>query len=175
MPMFATHHPEIGRISPKSPEQLWLQIEMLLQRLTPLALRMSLGLVFVWFGTLKVLGDSPVAELVHATMPWASQRLLVPALGCVEIVLGLALLAGRPRRLALAAVAAHLTGTFLTFIQAPQMVIVGHNPLMLTGNGEFVLKNLVLICAALLLLSHADRRDHASSVTTPRQRQPENR
>lgn len=165
--MFATHHPEVDRIGPKSLQQLWPPIEILLQRLTPLALRMSLGLVFVWFGMLKVVGDSPVAELVHATMPWASQRLLVPALGCVEIVLGLALLAGRPRRLALAAVAAHLAGTFLTFIQAPQMVIVGHNPLMLTGNGEFVLKNLVLICAALLLLSQSAPRDATLSVEAP--------
>jgi uncharacterized membrane protein YkgB len=83
--------------------------------------------------------------------------LLVPLLGWVEIVLGLALLAGQPRRLALVAVAAHLAGTFLTFVQAPSLVIANGNPLLLTGNGEFVLKNLVLICAALALLGQTGK------------------
>ena len=89
-------------------------------------------------------------------------HLLVPALGWVEVVLGLALLAGRPRRLALLAAAVHLSGTFLTFVEAPSMVISGSNPLMLTANGEFVLKNLVLICAALILLGRSGPPDRSS-------------
>ncbi len=145
----------------------WLaRAEQILQRVTLPALRMSLGLVFVWFGVLKVVGDSPVAELVQATVPWADQRMLVPTLGWVEIVLGLALLAGKPRRLALIAVAAHLAGTFLVFVQAPSLVIAGGNPLLLTGNGEFVLKNVVLICAALVLLSQAKQRLPADARAT---------
>jgi uncharacterized membrane protein YphA (DoxX/SURF4 family) len=132
--------------------------ERILRRVSLPALRISLGLVFVWFGTLKVLGDSPVADLLRATVPWVNPQLLVPILGWVEIVLGLALLAGQPRRLALIAVAAHLAGTFLTFIQAPSLVISDGNPLLLTGNGEFVLKNLVLICAALALLGQTGKR-----------------
>src|SRR6266545_1784590 len=141
----------------------WDRAEGLLRRVTLPALRISLGLVFVWFGLLKVVGDSPVAELVSAAVPWVDQRVLVPTLGWVEIVLGLALLAGRPRRLALIAVAAHLAGTFLVFIQAPSLVIAGGNPLLLTGNGEFVLKNVVLICAALVLFSQAGRRQPADA------------
>jgi putative oxidoreductase len=144
-------------VSTQSQESLLERGERILRRVSLPALRISLGLVFVWFGTLKVLGDSPVAELVRATVPWADPRMLVPILGWVEIVLGLALLAGRPRRLALVAVAAHLAGTFLTFVQAPSLVIANGNPLLLTGNGEFVLKNLVLICAALALLGQTSR------------------
>jgi uncharacterized membrane protein YkgB len=83
---------------------------------------------------------------------------LVPALGWVEIVLGLALLVGRPIRLALVAVAAHLTGTFLVFVQAPSLVMTEGNLLLLNGNGEFVLKNVVLVCAALVLLAQAGPR-----------------
>ena len=139
-------------------ESLLERAERRLRQVSLPALRISLGLVFVWFGTLKVVGDSPVAELLHATVPWVDPHLLVPILGWIEIVLGLALLAGQPRRLALLAVAAHLTGTFLTFIQAPSQVITDGNPLLLTANGEFVLKNLVLICAALALLGQAVRR-----------------
>jgi putative oxidoreductase len=136
------------------------QVERALDRGTRPALRISLGVVFVWFGALKVFGDSPVAELVSATVPWADRGFLVPALGWVEIVLGAALLVGRPVRLALIAVAAHLAGTFLVFVQAPSLVLTDGNPLLLNGNGEFVLKNLVLVCAALVLLplSTQDRK-----------------
>ena len=135
----------------------WDRAESVLQRWTLPALRISLGLVFVWFGILKVVGDSPVADLLRATVPWINPHLLIPILGWIEIVLGVALLAGQPRRLALLAVAAHLTGTFLTFVQAPSLVIADGNPFLLTANGEFVLKNLVLICAALVLLGHTTR------------------
>ena len=133
-----------------------------LERVAVPALRTSLGLVFVWFGVLKVLGRSPVADLIGATVPWVNPHLLVPALGWVEVVLGLALLAARPRRLALVAAALHLAGTFLTFVEAPSMVISDGNPLLLTANGEFVLKNLVLICAALILLGRSGRSGRSS-------------
>ncbi|GLW94965.1 hypothetical protein Aglo03_57810 [Actinokineospora globicatena] len=115
-------------------------------------LRISLALVYLWFGLLKVIGQSPVADLVRATMPWVHGPWLLPALGSVEIVLGLALLFGAPRRLAPVAVAAHLAGTFLVFVQAPAMAIHDGNPLLLTTTGEFVLKNLVLVCAAVAIL-----------------------
>jgi putative oxidoreductase len=143
------------------PEALWAKAERRLARVALPALRISLGLVFGWFGALKVVGDSPVAGLVHATLPWIDQGVLLPVLGWVEIILGLALLAGQPRRVALVAVAMHLAGTFLVFLQAPTQVISGGNPLLLTGNGEFVLKNIVLICAALVLLSHTRGRQLA--------------
>lgn len=142
----------------KESASVWAVVDRVLQRATQPALRVSLGVVFVWFGVLKVVGDSPVAELVQATVPWLDQGFLVPLLGWVEIVLGLALLVGRPIRLALIAVAAHLTGTFLVFVQAPSLVMTEGNLLLLNGNGEFVLKNVVLICAALVLLAQAGSR-----------------
>ncbi|ONI80392.1 hypothetical protein ALI22I_44510 [Saccharothrix sp. ALI-22-I] len=122
------------------------------------ALRISIGVVFVWFGMLKVTGSSPVAYLVGAAVPWVDQDFLVPALGWFEALLGVVLLLGRLPRLTLVVVAAHLAGTFLVFAQPPALVITGGNPLLLTTNGEFVLKNVVLICAALVLLGRVERR-----------------
>ena len=156
--MYAVQQSTDEESRPESPETSWTRIERLLGRVTLPALRISLGLVFIWFGVLKVTGDSPVADLVHATLPWFDKGLLISALGWFEIALGLALLLGKPRRLALVAVAAHLTGTFLVFIQAPTLVMSAGNPLLLTASGEFVLKNVVLICAALVLLSQTGRR-----------------
>jgi putative oxidoreductase len=118
------------------------------------ALRVLLGLLFVWFGTLKVVGRSPVGELVSGTLPWADPKLTVVALGAVEVALGAALVSGVAVRLVLPLLVAHLSGTFLTFVMLPQLMFHGHNPLLLTESGEFVTKNLILIAAALVLIAH---------------------
>jgi putative oxidoreductase len=125
-----------------------------LHRFAPLALRVSLALVFVWFGALKIVGDSPVSTLIAATVPWVPIAVMMAILGWVEVVIGLSLLIGWPRRLTLVALTAHLSGTFLTFIVAPQLMVRHGNPLLLTSDGEFVLKNVVLIASALVLLAH---------------------
>jgi uncharacterized membrane protein YphA (DoxX/SURF4 family) len=120
----------------------------------PTALRMSLALIFLWFGLLKVGGESPVAGLVAATLPWANPSVVVHTLGVVEVGLAVGLLIGRAQRLVLLALAIHLSGTFLTFVMAPGMTMRHGDPLLLTADGEFVLKNLVLISAALFLACH---------------------
>ncbi|WP_051764232.1 DoxX family membrane protein [Saccharothrix syringae] len=122
------------------------------------ALRWSIAVVFLWFGALKVTGASPVAELVEAAVPWVDPGFLVPALGWFEVVLGLVLLLGWLPRLTLVVAAVHLVGTFLVFVQAPTLVIFHGNPLLLTTNGEFVLKNVVLVCAVLVLLGRTTTR-----------------
>ena len=117
-------------------------------------LRILLGMVFIWFGALKIADVSPVGGLVAGTLPWAPHQVSVPLLGSVEVVLGLALVAGIFLRLVLPAVAAHLAGTFLTFVMLPQLMFRHSDPLLLTADGEFVLKNLVLIGATLVLIVH---------------------
>ena len=122
------------------------------------ALRVLLGVVFVWFGALKVTGDSPVGDLVAGTLPWADRDLVVPVLGSIEVVLGVALVIGIGLRLVLPALVAHLAGTFLTFVMLPGQMFQDANPLLLTESGEFVAKNLVLVCAGLVLIAHTRHR-----------------
>jgi putative oxidoreductase len=126
-------------------------------RCGPTALRLSLALVFVWFGALKVTGDTPVEGLIGATLPFLSSDVTVPVLGLVEIAIGLAVAVGRALRVVLLVLAGHLAGTFLTFVTAPGLMVTDGNPLLLTAEGEFVLKNLVLICAALVLVGREAR------------------
>ena len=59
--------------------------------------RVSLAIVFVWFGLLKIIGHSPVTDLVAQTMQWlhAPTGLLILLLGILEMVLGVGLLVGR--------------------------------------------------------------------------------
>jgi uncharacterized membrane protein YphA (DoxX/SURF4 family) len=122
------------------------------------SLRILLGVLFMWFGALKVAGVSPVAAMVAGTLPWADPHMVVPVLGAVEVLLGAALVSGVALRLALPVLAAHLCGTFLTFVMLPGLMFAQGDPLLLTEDGEFVMKNLVLIGATLALIAHAPSR-----------------
>lgn len=127
------------------------------QALAPLALRASLAVVFIWFGALKVTGDSPVAELVANAVPLFDAGWFVPLLGYFEIGLGIGLLLGA-HPLVVATVVAHLAGTFTVLLVTPDVAFQGSNPLLLTTEGEFVMKNLVLLAAALALVRLPRRR-----------------
>lgn len=117
------------------------------------ALRVSLGVVFVWFGMLKIAQVTPIADLVGATVPFLPAEILVPGLGAFEVLLGITLLVGRMIRVACLLLIGHLAGTMLVLVMAPTVAFQNGNPLLLTLTGEFVVKNLVLIAAGLMLLT----------------------
>ena len=54
--------------------------------------------------------------------------------------------------------AAHLAGTFLALLTQPEVTFQGGNLTLLTTEGEFVIKNLVLIGAALTVAGHSRRQ-----------------
>lgn len=114
-------------------------------------LRVSLAVVFIWFGALKVIGDSPVVELVASTVYWVDPAWFVPVLGVVEVMVGLGLATRVGLRFVLGVLVAQLVGTFLVFVIRPDVAFQDGNPLLLTIEGEFILKNLVLIAAAMVV------------------------
>lgn len=128
-----------------------------LRRFSLPLLRASLGIVFMWFGALKVLGATPVDELVASVVYWVDPAWLVPALGAFEIALGLGLLIGKAMRLVLLLFAVQMVGTFLVFAILPDVAFYDGNPLLLTVEGEFVVKNLVLLSAGLVVGSQIPR------------------
>jgi uncharacterized membrane protein YkgB len=114
-----------------------------------LIIRISLGIVFVWFGLLKVMGTSPVYDLASQVVSWLPSELFVPMLGIWEMAIGIWLLLGKALRVVLSLLFLQLAGTFLVLIIRPEAAFQGGNPLLLTTEGEFVVKNLVLIAAGL--------------------------
>lgn len=145
-------------VEPGRVELVRRQLDRLLHRFSLPLLRASLGLVFVWFGGLKVAGVTPARELVAGTVPWLDAGWLVPLLGWFEIVVGVVLISGYLLGWVCAAMVAHLGGTFLTVVMQPDVMFQHGNPLMLTMEGEFVAKNLVLIMAALVIAAWARQR-----------------
>ena len=120
-------------------------------------LRVSLAVVFVWFGALKVLGVTPVKDLVAETVYWVDPDWFVPVLGWVEIAVGLGLAFGIALRAVLAAFFLQMAGTFLVLVVQPEVAFIDGNPLKLTVEGEFVVKNLVLLSAGLVVGSTVER------------------
>ncbi|PIQ84309.1 MAG: hypothetical protein COV75_03025 [Candidatus Omnitrophica bacterium CG11_big_fil_rev_8_21_14_0_20_63_9] len=120
-------------------------------------LRICLGVVFIWFGALKVSGYSPVIALVAAAVPWFAPGVFVPFLGIWEMLVGAGLLFRVALRLTLLLFWLQMAGTFLVLVLRPDIAFQHGNPLLLTTEGEFVVKNLVLISAGLVVGSTVPR------------------
>jgi putative oxidoreductase len=133
-------------------------VDRMLGRFSAPLLRASLGVVFIWFGALKISNSTPVADLVAHTVPFLPSKVFVPVLGVFEMVLGLGLLIGRWIPAVITLMVMHLAGTFLVLVTQPDVAFNHGNPLQLTMTGEFVVKNLVLITAGLLLLASRQRQ-----------------
>ncbi len=116
-----------------------------------LFLRLALALTFIWFGVLKVIGASPVADLVAETVPWLAPQFVVPAIGVWEILVGIGLMTRFVLRVTLLFFFLQMAGTFLVLVTQPELAFQNNNPLLLTTIGEFVVKNFVLVSAGLVI------------------------
>jgi len=115
------------------------------------ALRFALAIVYIWFGALKIAGRSPVLDLVRQLYPFLPEPWFLQILGAWELVIGLGLLAGRFLRIVLALLWLQMGGIMIGLIVAPHLFFQNMNPLLLNLNGEFLVKNLVLIAASLVV------------------------
>ena len=128
-------------------------------RHAPAALRLTIGVVFVWFGALKVLGLSPAAALVTQTVNAirVTHGPIVAILGLLEMAIGLGLVFGVALRSTLLVFALQQAGTFLVLILCPDVAFQHHNPLLLTMTGEFVIKNIVLLAGGVVVAGSQDQ------------------
>ena len=121
-------------------------------------LRYAIGLVFIWFGALKLVpGLSPAEDLVKATVYFVDADAFYPILAVWEILIGVLLLIRPAVRGALLLLALQMPGTFLPFILLPEVCFSTWpftsplDPFGLTMEGQYIVKNLVLIAAGLVV------------------------
>ena len=126
----------------------------ILRRWSIPALRLALGLVFLWFGALKIFGSSPVIRLIQESFTFLPIHLFVLVLGGWEMLIGIGIILKRALRCVLVLLGLHLVGTFVALWLNPQNFFVQGFPLCLTVDGEFVMKNLVLIASALVIAGY---------------------
>ena len=119
------------------------------------ALRISLGIIFIWFGVLKPLGLSPAEPLVLATVRWLplfDGELWVIIIGWWEVAIGVTFLFRTTIRLAIALLALQMVGTFMPLVLLPEVTFqAGHLPYGPTIEGQYIIKNLLIISAALVV------------------------
>ena len=121
-----------------------------LTRLSLPALRFSLGIIFIWFGALKPFGDSPAVDVITKTVYWFDPDIFIPILGVWEMAIGLCLLYAPFIRAGLFLLALQMPGTFLPLIILPEVCFIDI-PFNLTLEGQYIVKNLVLIGAAIVV------------------------
>lgn len=119
-------------------------------------LRLSLGLIFFWFGFLKFFpGTSSAEGIATQTIEILSFGLLPPRLSVIllaiwECVIGIGLIIGVGMRVTLLLLFVQMLGTItpLFFFPAETFLLT---PWVPTLEGQYIIKNLVLISAGIVL------------------------
>lgn len=113
-------------------------------------LRISMGIIFIWFGLLKPYGHSPANDLVARTVYWMNPDFFIPFLGYWETFIGVCLLFRRLVRLAILLLFLQIGGTFLPLVILPE-VCFAKFPFVLTLEGQYIVKNLLIISSAIVI------------------------
>jgi len=118
--------------------------------------RISLFVVFFWFGILKVLGTSPanplVAELLQRTLPFLTFQQFIILFGLFEVLLGILFLIPKAVRVVIPLLALHMITTIMPLILLPS--ITWQAPFVPTLEGQYIIKNIVLIAIACVIAAH---------------------
>jgi len=118
------------------------------------AMRISFAIIFFWFGILKPFGLSAAEGLLKATVIWlpfgAPEQWLV-IIGFWEVVIGITFLFKSTTRIAIALLFLQMLGTFMPLVFLPEVTFQENNFLLPTLEGQYIMKNLMIISAALVL------------------------
>lgn len=128
----------------------------LLRKLSMPFARIALFIVFFWFGILKIIGTSPanpmVADLMQATLPFMTWETFIILFSLYEMLIGISFLIPRLSRLAIALLIPHMIMTCLPLIFLPAITWQGF--LTPTLEGQYIIKNLVIIALAMGVAAH---------------------
>jgi uncharacterized membrane protein YkgB len=149
--------------TPTALDRLDRRISASMRRWGTPAMRLALAVIFVWFGILKPLGLSPAADLVRASVTWLpffSPDDWVAIIGWWEVAIGLTFLGRRTARVAIALLAVQMVGAFLPLFLLPEVTFQpGRAPWALTLEGQYIVKNVLIVAAAMALGGRVRRLD----------------
>jgi len=119
-------------------------------------LRISIGLIYLWFGALKFFhGYSPAEDLAintinKLTFGLIPQPVNIILLAVWECSIGIFLITGKSLRTVLIFLFVHMACTFTPLLFFPSLSF-NYPPYGFTLVGQYIMKNLIIICAALVL------------------------
>jgi uncharacterized membrane protein YkgB len=122
--------------------------------------RFGLFVVFFWFGLLKVLGESPASPLVQhlfsstlgQALPFLSFPTFLILFGLFECLIGILFLIPGCERLVTPLLVFHMITTIMPLFALPETTWTGF--LMPTLEGQYIIKNLLIIAAAIGIAAH---------------------
>lgn len=119
-------------------------------------LRISVGIIFLWFGGLKLFPNlSPAEDLATKTIEMLTFGIITPSislpvLAVWEVIIGIGLLSGRFMRITLLLLFVQMMGTVTPLALFPNEAFTAF-PVGLTLEGQYIIKNLVLISAGIVI------------------------
>ena len=125
-------------------------------RYGPTLLRISIGIVYFWFGVLKFFPDaSPAQDLAARTIEMITFGLVppsvaLPVLALWECAIGIGLITGKFMRATLLLLFLQMLGTITPLFLFPEETWTVF-PIAPTLEGQYIIKNIVIVSAALVL------------------------
>ena len=130
------------------------------------SIRLSFGVIFIWFGVLKPLGLSSAEGLLKATviwLPFGSPEMWLIIIGLWEVVIGVFFFFKRTTRIAIVLLFLQMVGTFMPLIVLSEITFQSNNILLPTLEGQYIIKNLMIISAALVLGGEITRSNNKNT------------
>jgi uncharacterized membrane protein YkgB len=116
----------------------------------------AIFVVFFWFGILKIVAESPanplISDLLEKTLPFITFDQFIILFGIYEMIIGVAFLIRGLERLAILLLIPHMITTVLPLILLP--AVTWQSWLVPTLEGQYIIKNIVIIALALSLAAH---------------------
>lgn len=119
-------------------------------------LRISIGIVYFWFGVLKFFPNlSPAQDLAARTIETLTFGIVPPAtalfvLAVWECAIGIGLITGKFMRVTLLLLVVQMLGTVTPLFLFPQETWTQF-PIAPTLEGQYIIKNIIIVSAALVL------------------------
>ncbi len=114
-------------------------------------LSISMGIVFVWFGALKLdMGLSPAEPLIRDTIDFLPMNLLLPMLALLEMTIGFGFLSGKFKRATVLLLLMQMGGAMSPIMLAPERIF-NTFPYSFTLEGQYVVKDIILVSVGLVI------------------------
>jgi uncharacterized membrane protein YkgB len=118
--------------------------------------RLSLFVVYFWFGLLKLMDTSPanplVESLLERTLPFVSFSTFNMGLALFEMLIGILFLIPKATKFVLLLLVIHMATTFMPLVLLP--AVTWTSPMVPTLEGQYIIKNLLIISVAIFIAAN---------------------
>jgi hypothetical protein len=119
------------------------------------AAQVGLAIIFLWFGILKLIGKSPVDDLIinlsNAIAPNLEGASFVIGIGILEVLIALTIIDRHLLRLSILFLVVHLVLVSLPLFILPEITWDGF--LIPTLTGQYILKNILIATSGMVVLA----------------------